>query len=93
MKWCCAGFEAHYDAAGKRGHAILIGRNELDEPAVTMQYRAVDAGDEKHVHAEVMMSLVIDIAIVYCPWCGYNVRKWYGKDADALSREGLKITF
>lgn len=39
------------------------------------------------------LSTVVDVEIVYCPWCGKNVRKWYSKNVDELSRDGLKIEF
>ncbi|MCM3874411.1 MAG: hypothetical protein ND895_27285 [Pyrinomonadaceae bacterium] len=46
MKWCCIGFKSHYEAAGQRGHAILIGRDSMGKPEVAMRYRAVDIGEE-----------------------------------------------
>ena len=93
MKWCCIGFKSHYDSAGEQGHAILIGRNSLGEPDIVMQYRAVNLEEENQVDSKVMMSLVTDIAIIFCPWCGRNVRKWYSKYVDELFKEGLKITY
>jgi len=92
MKWCCIGFKSHYDAAGQRGHAILIGRDSMGKPEVTMQYRAVDIGEELEVKTDSPVSTVVDIRIVFCPWCGRNVEKWYGADVDSLDRKGLRIT-
>jgi hypothetical protein len=92
MKWCCIGFEAHYEAAGQRGHAILIGRDSLGRPEVAMQYRAVAIGEELEIKTKSPVSTVVDVRIVFCPWCGRNVEEWYGSNVDSLHREGLRIT-
>jgi hypothetical protein len=91
MKWCCIGFQSHYDTAGERGHAILIGRDSMGQPEITMQYRAIDPSETLPV-TDIPISTVVDIRIVFCPWCGQNVETWYGKDVDTLYRDGLKIT-
>ena len=91
MKWCCIGFQSHYDTAGERGHAILIGRDSMGQPEITMQYRAIDPSEKLPV-TDIPISTVVDIRIVFCPWCGQNVETWYGKDVDTLYRDGLKIT-
>ena len=93
MKWCCIGFKSHYDSAGQSGHAILIGRDSLGATEIIMQYRAVDAGEESHIQSDIPVSLIIDIRIIFCPWCGSNAEKWYGKSVDSLYREGLEIGF
>ena len=92
MKWCCIGFKAHYDVAGQRGPAILIGRDSMNSPEVTLQYRAVDMGEELEVKTNSPVCTVVDVRIVFCPWCGRNVEEWYGPEVDSLDRKGLKIT-
>lgn len=92
MKWCCIGFKSHYESAGERGHAILIGRDSMGNPEITMQYRALDPTDELPV-TDFPISAVMDIRIVFCPWCGQNVEAVYGKHIDDLYRPGLKITY
>jgi hypothetical protein len=91
MKWCCLGFQSHYEAAGQQGHAILIGRDSMGKPEITMQYRAIDAGKELLIESEIPIATVMDIRIVFCPWCGRNGEEWYGDEVDSLYREGLKI--
>ena len=93
MDWCCVGFRYHYEVAGERGTAILIGRDELGAPEVILQHRAADKGDETFIKSERTISLVEDVRIVYCPWCGRNAEQWYGRRVDELFREGLKITY
>ena len=91
MKWCCVGFKSHYESAGERGHSILIGRDSMENPDITMQYRAIDPNEQLPV-TEFPISTVMDIRIVFCPWCGQNVERWYAKHVDELYRPGLKIS-
>lgn len=93
MKWCCPGFEGFYGNAGQRGAAVLIGRDSMGEPEFTMQYRAVEEGDEQSINSESLVSPVVDVGMQYCPWCGRKLDKWYSKSVDALYRPGLKITY
>ncbi|MDQ3254539.1 MAG: hypothetical protein M3R15_11630 [Acidobacteriota bacterium] len=53
-------------------------------PEIIMLYRAVDAGEESHIHSDIPASIVTDIRIVFCPWCGRNVEELYGKHVDSL---------
>ncbi len=93
MKWCCVGFKAHYQQAGQQGSSILVGRDSLDAPEVTLQCRVVDSGQEGSITSEKHpVSIVTDIRIVFCPWCGRNAEKWYRKEVDNLFRPDLKIT-
>lgn len=78
MKWCCIGFKSGYDSSGQRGSAILVGRNYFGNPEFTLQFRAVDAEKEFPViQSEMPISTVVDVKIVFCPWCGINLEKWY----------------
>jgi hypothetical protein len=91
MKWCCIGFKSGYEAAGQSGSAILIGRDSLGNPAFILQYRAVDKGEETQIQSDIPASIIIDVRIVFCSWCGVNLYKWYGKNIDSLYRNGLEI--
>ena len=92
MKWCCIGFKGNYEMAGQRGTSILFGRDSLGAPEVTLQCRAVDKGQEAPIKSDNPISIVTDIRIVFCPWCGRDVEKWYRKEVDDLFRPDLKIT-
>jgi len=93
MKWCCIGFKSNYESAGQRGSAILIGRSSLGKPEFTLQFRAVDINKEfPFVKSNVPISTIVDSRITFCPACGCNLEKWYGKYVDSLYREGLKVT-
>lgn len=90
MKWCCLTFKVWYDAAGKRGLAVLVGRNSSGQAEFLMQQRAIDRTVQSLPVTEYPISLVSDICIVYCPWCGRNLKKWYGKYIDELDRPNFR---
>lgn len=92
MKWCCLTFKSWYEAAGKRGIAILVGRNSLKEPEFVIQQRAVDKDSEPLPNTDYPISLISDVCISYCPWCSRELKKWYRKDIDALYRPNLRVT-
>jgi len=91
MKWCCLTFKSRYEAAGERDFAVLIERGSDAQPRFIFQHRAVDRGSEDSVHSEELISLVSEVRIHYCPWCGHDLKKTYGKYADSLSRPALRI--
>lgn len=91
MKWCCQTFEYYYGEAGSRGFAALVERDSQGRPFCLLQHRAVEPEAMGSVRSEVLTSLVSEAPIRYCPWCGRDLEKWYGKDVEALSRPGLRI--
>jgi hypothetical protein len=91
MRWCCLTFKSWYEAAGERGAAILVWRSSAGAPLFVIQHRAVDQGLESSVKSENPVTVVSDIYIDYCPWCGRNLKKTYGKHVDALFRPNLKV--
>jgi hypothetical protein len=92
MKWCCSGFQSSYENAGQRGTAFLIGRDSLGKPDFVFQFRAVEIDKEfPFPKTEIPISTVSDIRINFCPTCGSNLEKWYGKYVDSLYRKGLRV--
>ncbi len=93
MNWCCLAFKGCYEDAGKRGLAVLVGRDLKKHPQFILQHRAVEEEHEKSVRSETMLSLVTDNQIHYCPWCGRELAVWYRDDIDKLYRPDLKIPY
>lgn len=92
MKWCCYPFEGWYGQAGQRGASILIGRDSTGTPAFTLQYRAIEQGDEKLITSQKPVSTVVEVGLQYCPWCGRDLERWYEKHVDELYRPHLRIS-
>jgi hypothetical protein len=93
MKWCCSAFKSWYEGAGERGFAVLVGRDSSSKPQFVIQHRSVDFGTEDSVKTETPLSLVADVQIDYCPWCGRRLDKWYEDSVDVLYRSDLKVTY
>lgn len=93
MKWCCEVFESYYERAGSRGFALLVERSPTNKPRFVLQHRALDKWvEETAVSAVAPMSIVSDVVIRYCPWCGRDLGKWYGKSVDVLIRPDLRVS-
>lgn len=91
MKWCCTAFENHYEMAGERSIAVLVEENSEGRPEFLLQARAFDRGDEPAITTAAPMSLVIETGMRFCPWCGVDLQKCYGKYSRDLTRPGFRI--
>jgi hypothetical protein len=93
MEWCCPGFEAFYGNAGHQGAGILVRRDSSGGSEFTLQYRAVEEGEEASIGSDKPVASVVDVGMQFCPWCGRRLDKWYAKSVVALERPALKITY
>jgi len=92
IKWCCLVFRSWYDDAGSRSFGILVDRDRGGTAEFIFQHRAIDRGTEAVVATDAPLSLVSDIRIVFCPWCGRRLGKWYAKHIRELIRPGLRVS-
>lgn len=84
VRWCCLAFEGWHAEAGRRGVSVLARPGEMQRRSVfILQHRAVDEGMEERVQADVLVDLISDIEIQFCPWCGVRLRDWYSEDTVA----------
>jgi hypothetical protein len=90
VKWCCAGFKAHYEAAGEQSFAILVDRRDDGKAQFVLQFRALSEGTTLP-ESDVRICLLADTRIRFCPWCGRKLARWYEKHVDVLSRAGFRI--
>ena len=94
--WCCAGFKGNYGQAGHRGISVLIERCETLGTRFLIQYRAVDRADQEQFHSSLEnvdfhVSVVIETGMTFCPWCGVDLKRFYGKRTEQLDRPGFSI--
>ena len=88
--WCCPAFKFRFDEASKRGLAIVVA-SRAGQPRFVLQSRAIDAGGESLVRAELPIMVVSENEFHYCPWCGRNLNKWYKKGWRALIRPEIPL--
>jgi hypothetical protein len=85
-------FHGWYDMAGTRGVGILVGRYSEGQSLFKLQFRAVDAGRILSFDSNDPVCAVSEIGLIFCPWCGRRLEKWYAKYLDELSRLDLLIS-
>ncbi len=88
-KWCCMGFEGHFLQAGHRGSAVFVVSSE-ERFVFVLQHRAINPTTPLPV-SDHPLSLVTDIEIRFCPWCGVVLSEYYGSCMNELDRSGLKV--
>jgi hypothetical protein len=92
VKWCCIGFENMVGQAGTRGVAVLIdGSRGSVPPDFFIQFRALDTSVPPPFSSDVPISVVMEIGIQFCPWCGALLREFYAESAVQVSHPELKI--
>jgi hypothetical protein len=95
-KWCCMGFEGRYAEGGRRGLSVLV-ENGADLGArFSIQSRAVEISDQGEFQRILQpstfpVSIVTETGMQFCPWCGVNLKRFYGNRAGELDRPGLSI--
>lgn len=90
MQWCCNGFRAQFENAGGRGFSVFGARSAgLD--LFILQHRATEPGDPGPPDHGQPLSVVTDVAISCCPWCGTELRSFYRDTTESLRRQDLLI--
>ena len=93
VRWCCQTFGSHWKGAGRRGLGIVIEQTDAG-PTFLIQCRSIDPSDEqafKAINTAFPVSFVTQTGLLFCPWCGKNLRRQYGRHAKDLSRLDLSI--
>lgn len=88
--WCCVAFKSSYDAAGDRDFAIVVDQF-LEGHAFILQHRAVELDDPGPKDHPRPISIVSEIHIHFCPWCGRALQEFYRARLDEMVRPGLTI--
>jgi hypothetical protein len=93
VRWCCQTFRSYCEEAGQRGFGIIVEENEIG-PAFLIQFRSIDPKNEqafKAISTPFPVSLVAQTGLLFCPWCGKNLRRRYEKQVKAIARPDLSI--
>jgi len=91
MKWCCERFNNLFSEAGERGFAILVEKNTFGLTFL-IQCRSVKEISDKPLNLNQPISLVSETGILYCPWCGVRLEKYYKNyQNDILGNQKYRI--
>jgi hypothetical protein len=87
MKYCCDDFETAYKTYPKRGISVLTREYQyVEEPTFILLFVSVDQDDEKILKKldesglPIPYSIATERVIMYCPWCGQNLSRFYKKN-------------
>jgi len=86
-RFCCPTFEDSYNNHKRRGFSIDV---FPPEPLFWLWFRAVDAGREEAfsgLELSTDVSLVTRTRLLFCPWCGKRLDKFYRRTWTLLVRE------
>ena len=88
--WCCVAFKSAFDAAGERAFAIVVDRF-LEGYAFILQHRALEPDDPGPKNHPRPISIVSEMHIHFCPWCGRSLEEFYRARLAEMVRPGLTI--
>jgi hypothetical protein len=77
--------------AGYRGFSVFAVHEKDANPAFILQHRATEPGTVAP-RIEGPLSIVSDVQIHFCPWCGVRLQKHYHEQTQALDRPDLRIS-
>ncbi len=83
MKYCCNGFEEVHKNYDKRGVSIFA-KDHFGQPTFIMLFRSININDEKELSEAInefqkTYYIATERVIVYCPWCGRKLSRFYKK--------------
>ena len=88
--WCCDAFMGCFELAGRRGVAVIADKGSDGTPRFFIQFRASDSARPLPPTSE-LLTAASEVGIVFCPWCGKNLAKFYGRKIEALMRPDLRL--
>lgn len=91
MKYCCRAFEHWHGAAGTRGFSVFAAGSNQGPAMFLIQHRALDADGRPPEFSPSPLSLVSDLIIQFCPWCGTKLDESYRNTQTQIDRTDLKL--
>jgi len=89
MKWCCSQFQGWNSEAGRRGLGVFAMRSPDGQPFFVLQFRATEPNVSVTTDPVSPVSLVSEVGIQFCPWCGIRLLDSYRNNLTALERPDL----
>lgn len=91
MRFCCRAFEYWHSMAGKRGFGVFAAEIGNPPAAFVIQHRALDSGENPPAFSPVPLSLISDLVIQFCPWCGTRLDEFYRGTVEQIDKTGFKL--
>jgi hypothetical protein len=90
MRFCCRAFEYWHGMAGTRGFGAFAAEMQGAAATFIIQHRALDSDGNPPAFTASPLSLVSDLVIQFCPWCGVKLDEFY-LSVEQISRTDLKL--
>jgi hypothetical protein len=90
MTFFCGAFKSNFEMAGCRGFGVFSVLLDKDNVAYIVQHRAVENVESFHLTTTSPVSLISEMHITFCPWCGKLLEQVYGSNP-AIMRPDLKL--
>ena len=91
MKWCCKVMQGWYQIRGDRGFSVKVNERS-GQYRFVMQHCALEPGIRLPDDFNEPVSIISELVVLYCPWCGKNLEKFYKKNLSDLCKESLETT-
>jgi hypothetical protein len=89
MKFCCPALQELHENSGSRGFGFFAAKYP-DDFIFVLQHRAMDS-DALPPLTESPVSLISELLLHKCPWCGAELTEFYKSDLKLLDRSELKL--
>ena len=90
VRWCCLAFHDHYLEAGERTFSVLIDQEASGDPLFILQHRTLNPEDRLPA-LPIPVSVVTEVRISFCPWCGRRLARWYKRWVTELRNPKFRI--
>jgi hypothetical protein len=90
VTWCCGIFKGWLEAAGERGVRVVADRDDDGTPAFMIQSRALDLDDDGPKDHPRPLTLISELHIHFCPWCGQRLADVYSGAIQLIARPDLR---
>jgi len=90
MNWCCGSLEGCHSNVGCRGISVFVDDGD-GLPAFVLQARALQVEDSDALpNMTIPLTVVSELTIVFCPWCGTKLDEHYESTWPELLRSDLR---
>ena len=77
--------------AGSRGFGVFVKTDGGSDPMFVLQHRAIEPNSPRPIDYNWPLSIVSEIGLQFCPWCGVRLKNWYRKVITELDRSDLAV--
>lgn len=77
--------------AGMRGFGTFAAEIGSTPASFIIQHRALDSGASAPAFSPSPLSLVSDLVVQFCPWCGVKLDEFYRGQERQIDRTDLKL--